>query len=120
MVTAIKNLQAGAVFQNPISFAGESSRDSVNTLTITPTLTYNLAGGWFGGYSDFDWIFDWKNNGEATIPIGFQLGRVFAVDSVPLSLSLEAGYNVVRPSDSPEWLIGIELNWILTQRSKGH
>jgi len=120
MVTAIKNLQAGAVLQNPISFAGKSSRDSVNTLSITPTLTYNLAGGWFGGYSDFDWIFDWKNNGEATIPIGFQLGKVFAVDSVPLSLSLEAGYNVVRPSDSPEWLIGFELNWILMQRAKHH
>jgi len=37
--TAGKGLQAGAVFQNPISFAGSSMRPSVSALSITPTLT---------------------------------------------------------------------------------
>jgi hypothetical protein len=119
MYTAVKHLQVGAVFQNPISFAGDSSRDSVNYLSITPTLTYNLPGGWFGGYSDFDWIFDWEND-EATIPVGLQIGKVFSLGSVPFSFSLEGAYNVVRPADTPQWLVGIELNWILTGHSKTH
>jgi hypothetical protein len=120
MYTAVKHLQMGALFQNPISFAGDSGRESVNALFITPTLTYNLPGGWFGGYSDFDWIFDWENNGEATIPIGLQIGKVFTLGSVPFSFSLEGGYNVIRPSDTPRWLVGFELNWILTGHSKTH
>lgn len=119
MVTAVKHLQMGAVFQNPISFAGDSSRDRVNALSITPTLTYNLPGGWFGGHSDFDWIIDWQNGGEATIPIGLQIGKVFALGSVPFSFSIEGAYNVRRASGEPEWLVGIELNWILPKHSKG-
>ena len=81
-------------------------------------MTYHLPGGWFGGYSDFDWIFDWENDGAATIPVGLQFGKVFSIGSVPFSLSVEGGFNVVRPSDYPEWLVGVELNWILTGQSK--
>lgn len=120
MYTEVKHLQGGAVFQNPVSFAGESGRESVNALSITPTLTYNLAGGWFGGYSDFDWTFDWQKDGEATIPVGLQIGRVFKLGSAPLSFSIEAAYNAVRPSDGPEWLIGVELNWILPGHPRRH
>jgi len=118
IVTSVRNLQAGAVFQNPISFAGDIDRDRVNALTITPTLTYNLPGGWFGGHSDFDWTFDWTERGKATIPIGIQFGKVFSVGSTPFSLSIQAAYNVVHHSSNPDWLIGVELNWILTKRSK--
>lgn len=118
IVTAVKGLQAGAVLQNPISFAGSSRRESVSALSITPTLTYNLPSGWFGGYSDFDWIFDWRNGGEATIPLGLQAGKAFTVGQVPLSLSFEAAYNVARPDETPRWLLGIEFNWVLPSRSK--
>jgi hypothetical protein len=118
MYTAVKHLQLGAIFQNPVSFAGDSSRESVCALYITPTLTYNFPGGWFGGYSDFDWTFDWRNDDAATIPIGVQFGKVFALGTVPFSFSLEWGYNVVRPPEIPRWLVGFELNWIISRPSK--
>jgi len=110
--TSIKNLTFGGVAQNPISFAGSSSRASVSTLLITPTLTYTLPHGWFVGYSDFDWAFDWKNDGAATIPIGVQIGKVFKIGKVPLSLSIEGANNVARPSDAPKWLACVELTVI--------
>jgi hypothetical protein len=69
----------------------------VSNLIVSPTLTYNLPAGWFAGYSDFNWDFNWKNGGAATIPVGVQVGKVFALGDQPFSLSLEAGYNVVRP-----------------------
>lgn len=75
MYTGVRHLQGGAVFQNPVSFAWESGRETVNSLSLTPTLTYNLSGGWFGGYSDFDWTFDWQKDGAATIPVGLPIGR---------------------------------------------
>ena len=110
--TAVPNLQVGVVAQNPISFAGSSSRPAANTLAITPTLTYNLPHGWFTGYSDFDWTFDWENGGAATIPLGVQVGKILKIGKVPVSLSLECAWFPERPAGSPEWLICVELTVI--------
>ena len=112
--TGFNGLQLGGVVQNSTSFAGNSSRPNVNALTIGPTLTYNLPHGWFAGYSDFDWTFDWANGGAATIPVGVQVGKVFSIGKVPVSLSIESAYNVVRPSGVgvPEWLVCLELTVI--------
>ena len=52
--TGIRNLTAGAILQNPISYAGSSDRSDVNNLIITPTFTLNLEKGWFVGLSDYE------------------------------------------------------------------
>jgi hypothetical protein len=111
--TGTKNLTIGAVVQNPISFAGSSDRPAVNSLFITPTITYNLHHGWFAGYSDFEWSFDWRDSGAATIPLGAQAGKIFRLGKVPVSLSLEGAWFPVRPDSSPEWLICLEFTVIL-------
>lgn len=109
--TGIKNVIAGAVLQNPISFAGDSNRSSVNQLIVTPTLYYNFEDGWFVGLSDYDWAFDWKNRGAALIPIGLQVGKVLHIGSQPINLSVEAGRAVARPSEmsDPGWIFGFEI-----------
>jgi hypothetical protein len=118
MYTGVKHLTAGAILQNPISFAGKSDRADINNLIITPTLTYNLPDGWFAGLSDFNWTFDWKNDGAATIVLGAQVGRVFSVDTHGFSLSFEAGGAVTRPHSIPRpgWILGFEFSPIF----KGH
>jgi len=118
IVTAVKGLQAGAVFENPISFAGDSKRERVNALSITPTVTYNLPSGWFGGYSDIDLEFDWENGGEATIPLGAQVGKVFKAGTVTLSASVETAYLVARPDGTPRWVAGFEFTWVLPSHPK--
>jgi hypothetical protein len=110
--TGVKSLTAGVVAQNPISYAGSASRPDVNSLSLTPTLTYNLPQGWFAGYNDFDITFDWENGGRATVPVGPQAGRIFKIGNVPVSLSLEGAWVPVRPSGSPEWLVGVEFTVI--------
>jgi hypothetical protein len=117
--TGVKNLTAGVVVENVTSFAGPSGRAAVNTLTITPTLTYNLSHGWFAGYSDFDWTFDWENGGAATIPLGIQAGKIFTLGKVPVSLSVEGAWLATRPSDDPDWLVCVEFTVIFpTKRSR--
>jgi hypothetical protein len=118
--TGIKNLTVGAVAQNPISFAGSSSRPTVNTLAITPTLTYNLPHGWFAGYDDFDFTFDWENGGAATIPVGAQVGKIFTIGNRPFSLSLEAAWVPFRPAGTPEWLVGLEFTLIFPTKRSPH
>jgi hypothetical protein len=110
--TGIRNLTAGAVAQNPISYAGSPQRDDVNNLIITPTLTFNLAEGWFVGLSDFDWTFDWEDGGAATVPVGMQVGRVIHMGRQPISLSFEAGGTVAQPSGQPKagWILGFEVS----------
>ena len=104
-----KHLTAGAVFQNPISFAGSPDRPAVSSLILTPTLTYSFHGGWFAGMSDFNWSYDWYNS-SATIPVGVQVGKIIQMGRRPVSLSIEAGGTVVRPSGTPYpgWIVGIE------------
>ncbi len=125
--TKVKNLTVGAVFQNPISFAGDSSRPGVNSLIITPTFTYNIPveyvpgywkQGWFIGLSDYNWTFDWENGGAGTIPIGLQAGRVFHIGTQAFSASVEGGGTVKRPDNTPNpgLIIGIEFSVIF----KGH
>ena len=125
--TGIENLTLGAIFQNPISFAGDASRSAVNNLIITPAITYNVPGyfipgccehGWFVGMSDYDLTFDWENGGAASIPLGVQVGRVFHVGKQPLSLSIEAGGTVKSPASLPDpgLILGIEFGVIF----KGH
>lgn len=116
--TGVENLTAGAIVQNLVSFAGDSSRPNVNGMLITPTLTYNLPKGWFAGYSDFDWSFDWENGGEATIPLGLQAGKIFKLGKVPVSLSLEGAWNVVRADGAPNWLVGLEFTVIFPTARK--
>ena len=116
--TGVKNLTAGAILQNPISYAGGSDRADVNNLIITPTLTYNLPHGWFAGMSDFNWTFDWENDGAATILLGVQVGRIISIGKQMVSLSFEAGGAAAQPSTTPGtgWILGIEITPVF----KGH
>lgn len=122
--TKIENLTAGAVLQNPISYAGSSDRPDVNNLIITPTFTYNLKDGWFVGLSDFNWTFDWEDGGAATVPLGVQLGKVVRIGKQPFSASIEVGGAAIRPDNAPDpgLILGFEFtpifNWHLGERKR--
>ncbi len=113
MFTGIRNLVVGAILQNPVSLNSSSHRARVNALSVAPTLTYTLPDGWFVGYSDFNWTFNWEAaGGGTTIPLGLQAGKVIHVGKQAFSLSMEAGYNLIRPADDagiPLWMIGLEV-----------
>jgi len=110
--TGIKNLTAGAVLQNPISFAGSPHRPSVNEMIITPTFTVALNDGWFVGMSDYNWTFNWESGGAVTFPLGAQVGKVVRIGKQPVSLSIEAGGLAARPSGTPNpgLILGFEIS----------
>jgi hypothetical protein len=110
--TGINNLTAGAVLQNPISFAGSANRPKVNQLIVTPTFTFNLRDGWFVGMSDYNWTFNWENGGATLIPLGAQVGRVVRIGKQPVSLSIQMGGAAARPAGTPNpgVILGFEIS----------
>lgn len=110
--SGIKNLTAGFVIQNPISYAGAPHRANVNQMIIAPTFTYSLNEGWFLGMSDFNLTWNWENGNAATVPLGVQVGKVVRIGKQPFSISVEAGGAAVRPPGSPNpgVIFGFELS----------
>lgn len=112
---AIPNLQLGVIVQNPISFAGDSDRDSVNQLLIQPIAQYNLPNGWYVSMGDFAWTFDWEAGAEATIPLAFQVGRVVPFFGQQWNLALQPFYTVAHAGPSARWGIRFGFSLLLPQ-----
>ena len=110
--TGIKNLTAGFVLQNPISYAGSPDRPAVNQMIITPTFTFNLSEGWYVGLTDYNFSFNWERVGTATVPLGMQLGKVVRLGKQPISMSIEAGGAAARPAGTPNpgLILGFEIS----------
>ena len=112
---AIPNLQIGVILQNPISFAGDRDRPDVNELSVQPILQYNLPRGWYVSMGDFNWTFDWENDGKATIPLAVQAGRVLPIFGYQWNLGLEPFYVVAHNGPSPEWGFRIGISLLLPE-----
>jgi hypothetical protein len=112
---AIPNVQIGVILQNPISFAGDADRQSVNQLLVQPIAQYNLPDGWYVSMGDLTWTFDWKHGGDATIPLAFQAGRVFPLFGQQWNLAVQPFYTVVHSGPSPRWGIRFGFSLLLPQ-----
>jgi len=96
----------GALANNVWSYAGDGDRRSVNAFLVQPFINYNLDAGWFLVSAPV-MTADWKRDNDErwTVPIGGGFGRVFPIGRRPVNTSLQAFYNVERPSGGPEWSI---------------
>jgi hypothetical protein len=103
----------GVVLQHPVSFSGDSECAAINYLELLPTVTFNFKSGWFGGYGDFEWQFDWNSNDAATIPLSVQAGKVSLAGQAGLSVSMEGVWYPVHPSNVPYAVWGARVNAIL-------
>lgn len=103
--------QLGGLFQNPISFAGDRDRPSVNTFQFQPLANY-MKGDWYVGAGDFNWTYDWKSR-EWTVPLAFQVGQIRQIGKHKYNLSFEFEWTAVRPDESvvPKW--GVRLGLVL-------
>ncbi len=101
---------AGGLINNLWSFAGDGDRDEVNAMLIQPFVNYNFDAGWYATFAPI-MTSDWTaaSSERWTIPLGGGFGRVFNVGSQPVNTSLQAYYNVERPTGGPEWSIRFQV-----------
>lgn len=116
MYDAIPHLQLGAILQNPISIAGGGKRPDVNALLFQPIAQYNFARGWYASIGDLTWTFDWERDGQATIPLAFQVGRVLPIFGQKWNLAAEPFYVVTRDAPSPRWGVRFGISLLLPER----
>jgi hypothetical protein len=100
----------GALANNLWSYAGDSSRPAVNAFLVQPFINYNLDGGWFLTTGPIITA-DWNASGSErwTVPLGAGFGRIFPIGRQPVNLSLQAYYNIERPTGGPEWSLRFNL-----------
>jgi hypothetical protein len=91
--TGIQHFVIGALFQNPISFAGESHRPNVNALTLQPIIVATLKHGYFIR-TDGILAFNWERSGASTIPVNLGFGKVFKLGSRPVNAYIQPEWNV--------------------------
>ncbi|MGH7167943.1 MAG: neuromedin U [Nitrospiraceae bacterium] len=104
----------GALVSQLWSFAGDDSRPDVNAMTLRPFINYNLPHGWSLGSAP-SIVASWEANNDNRwlVPLGGGVGRVFAIGSRWMSISLEAYYHVQSPEIGPDWQLRLQLSLFL-------
>jgi hypothetical protein len=103
----------GGVAWNLWSFAStRSGEEDVNALTVQPVAIRHFSEGWYAGWGDMPFTFDWKRDGHADIPLNVRVGHVMKVGKQPINLFVQPFYTIDHAgAGSPDW--GFKINLTL-------
>jgi len=93
------------------SFAGQDNRPDTSSMNLQYFLFYLIPGGWQVGMSPNIQV-NWKAEpgNKLTLPIGFGAGKLFKLGKLPVKLTLEIDYALVKPEDyGQRWTIRFQL-----------
>jgi hypothetical protein len=80
----IPGVLAGALVQNPISYAYTSDQSKpVSTLLFQPLLLSYIGRGFYLKSADATWGVNWRRGTSTTIPISFGIGNVIVREGLP-------------------------------------
>jgi hypothetical protein len=75
--------------------------------SIQPVIAYHFGSGWSVGAGELQYQVDWNRRGFATVPVGFQIGKVVQHGSQYLRFSVAPQYNVRNIYGATRWSISI-------------
>lgn len=103
----------GALVNNAWSVAGQSSRASVNQMTLQYFVNYNLKKGWYLSSSPVITA-NWKaaNGNVWTVPVGGGLGRVFRLGFQPVNVAAQLYGNAAHPSGGSPWGMRLQIAFL--------
>ena len=108
-VSATKARLLGALIQWQHSFAGQSGRPTVQSLTAQPFGIFNFADGWYVRSTGI-WTFDLQH-GTYYIPVGLGGGKAWKYESVIYNAFIEPQYSVAHSGKGvPQFTIFAGLN----------
>lgn len=99
----------GGLIQWQQSFAGDSDRPSVGSVTFQPFLIYNLPQGWYLR-STAIWTFNIKN-GDYAIPLGLGVGKTWRAGKTIFNFFAEPQWTVAHDGEGlPKFSVFVGLN----------
>ena len=98
----------GVLAQNPISFAGDDTRASINEMVLQPFISYQVGKGWYVR-SEPQFIFDWET-GKQFLPLDLGAGRVFKIGPQIVNCFVEPAWNVSHDGPAPSYTITFGLS----------
>ncbi len=99
----------GMLVQWQHSFAGQSSRPDVQSLTAQPFMIFNLPDGWYVR-STGTWTFDLQH-GNYYVPVGLGGGKAWREGTTIFNAFVEPQYSVLHQGTGvPRWTIFAGLN----------
>ncbi|MDR5809273.1 hypothetical protein [Caballeronia sp. LZ019] len=107
-VNATKQRLLGALVQWQHSFAGQSDRPTVQSLTTQPFVIWNLPEGWYIRSTGV-WTFDLQR-GTYYIPVGLGGGKAWRSGSTIFNAFIEPQYSVAHSGNVSQWQIFAGLN----------
>jgi len=85
---------------------------SYNNFLTQPFVNYNFGEGWYVSTSPAITA-NWETSGTKwTVPIGGGAGRVIRIGKLPVNMSLQAYYNVVKPQFGADWQLRAQVTLI--------
>ena len=120
LFTTGDSLQFGAYGYNVWDVAGSDTRADINEFYFGPVLTYHFAEflrqpGWYLRWTDELMSFDWEKGGEASLPLGGAIGRVFSIGNQPVNMFLAADRRADRRGVDAEWDIKLNLTLLFIE-----
>ncbi|MCU1239822.1 MAG: hypothetical protein JWO71_548 [Candidatus Acidoferrum typicum] len=107
----------GALVNNVWSIAGQSSRASVNQMTLQYFVNYNLKKGWYVSLSPIITA-NWRATSANvwTVPVGGGVGRIFRLGFQPVNVSAGFYGNAVHPTEGSPWGMRIQIAFLFPKR----
>ena len=93
------------------SFAGQDNRPETSSMNLQYFLYYLIPGGWQVGMAPNVQV-NWKAEpgNKLTLPVGFGAGKLFKLGKLPVKLTLEVDYSLVKPEDyGQRWNIRFQM-----------
>ena len=108
-----------AVISNWFSVGGDENRSDVNTFYFQYILTRFLQKKWYITSAPIN-LANWEaESGQKwTVPLGGGFGKMFNIGKLPMDLSTQAFYNVVRPDGAADWQWRVQLKFIFPTGKK--
>jgi hypothetical protein len=92
------------------SYAGESSRASVNATFLQPFLTYTWPTATTLGINT-ESTYDW-NDSQWTVPINLTLAQIVKIGQHPIQFTLGPRYYADSPDNGPEWGVRFAITFL--------
>jgi len=103
----------GAVVNNLWSVGGNSNREDVNSMTISPFVYYNFPNRWYAVSSPIiraAWTADSEDHW--IVPIGGGVGKIFEIGKQKMNASAQAFYNVEQTVAIADWSLRLQFQFL--------